>query len=295
LNVTIRRWTNGVGIGLIHIAALAAFIPGMTHWSSVAVAFVLLWVTGGLGINLCYHRVLTHRSVRLLKPVEYILATIGTLSLQGDPVRWVAIHRKHHAYADREGDPHGRDRGFLWSHMDWLYKPNDALENEEELVRYVPDMANDRYYRALPYLQWAAHFALAGLLFAFGGWSWIVWGIFVRLVVSYHVTWFVNSAAHSLGYRTYVTRDLSTNCWWVALLAWGEGWHNNHHAFPYSARHGLKWFEVDPTWWSVQALKFLRLADSIKLPPRAALQRKPVPVPIPVPVATTRQQPSRGY
>ena len=156
-------------------------------------------MTGGLGINLCYHRVLTHRSVRLLKPVEYILATIGTLSLQGDPVRWVAIHRKHHAFADREGDPHGRDRGFLWSHMDWLYKPNDALMNEEELVRYVPDMANDRFYKALPYLQWIAHFALAGLLFAFGGWSWIVWGIFVRLVVSYHVTWFVNSAAHSLG------------------------------------------------------------------------------------------------
>jgi stearoyl-CoA desaturase (delta-9 desaturase) len=98
----------------------------------------------------------------------------------------------------------------------------------------------------------------------------------VRLVVSYHITWLVNSAAHSVGYRTYATRDRSTNCWWVALLAWGEGWHNNHHAFPYSARHGLKWFEFDLTWLSVRMLKLLRLADAIKLPPRSALERKPV-------------------
>jgi fatty-acid desaturase len=276
LNVTFRRWSNGIGLGLIHLGALAAFLPGMTHWTSVVVAFVALWVTGGLGVTLCYHRVLTHRSLRLRKPVEYALAALGTLALQGDPIRWVAIHRKHHAHADREGDPHGRDRGFTWSHVDWIYKPNDALADESELVRFVPDLYADRFYRLLPYTQWIVHLGFAALLFAFGGWSWIVWGIFVRLVVSYHITWLVNSAAHSIGYRTYATRDRSTNCWWVALLAWGEGWHNNHHAFPYSARHGLKWFEFDLTWLSVRMLKLLHLADGIKLPPRSALERKPV-------------------
>ena len=111
--------------------------------------------------------------------------------------------------------------------------------------------------------------ALAGALFFFGGWAWVVWGVFVRLVFSYHSTWLVNSAAHMLGYRTYRTTDCSTNCWWVALLSFGEGWHNNHHAFPFSARHGLRWFEIDMTWWHVELLAFLRLADRIRIPSRA--------------------------
>jgi stearoyl-CoA desaturase (delta-9 desaturase) len=268
-----RRWANGLGISAIHAVALLAFLPGMTHWSSVIVAYVLLYLTGGLGVTLCYHRTLTHRGLRLVKPVEYALAAIGTLALQGDPIRWVAIHRKHHAHSDREGDPHGRDRGFLWAHVDWLYKPNDAMPEDEELLRFVPDLISDRFYRSLPYTQWIFHIGLAALLFAFGGWSWVIWGIFVRLVVSYHITWLVNSASHSVGYRTFRTRDLSTNCWWVALLAWGEGWHNNHHAFPYSARHGLRWFEMDLTWWSIKALRLFKLADQIRIPSAQALSR----------------------
>jgi stearoyl-CoA desaturase (delta-9 desaturase) len=133
-------------------------------------------------------------------------------------------------------------------------------------VRFAPDLCASRFYRALPYGQWPLHLGLAALLFVMGGWSWVVWGMFVRLVVSYHATWLVNSASHSIGYRTYRTTDLSTNCWWVALISWGEGWHNNHHAFPYSARHGLRWFEVDPTWWSVKLLRLLRLVDRVKIP-----------------------------
>lgn len=246
----------------------------MFHWSALVVVALLMYVSGGLGITLCYHRALTHRGLRLRKPLEYVLAIFGTLALQGDPIRWVATHRKHHAHSDMQGDPHGRNVGFRWAHVRWLYKQNDAMPTEEELRRYAPDLWAQRFYRGLRYVHGPLQLLLAGLLFAGGGWSWVIWGVFVRLVVSYHSTWLVNSAAHSLGYRTYRTQDLSTNCWWVALISWGEGWHNNHHAFPYSARHGLRWFEFDPTWWGVKVLALLTLADRIKVPPARALQQR---------------------
>jgi stearoyl-CoA desaturase (delta-9 desaturase) len=272
VNDHLRARINLVGLSAIHIGALAALLPSMFHWSALIVAALLMYVTGGLGITLCYHRTLTHRGLRLRKPLEYGLAILGTLALQGDPIRWVATHRKHHAHSDKQGDPHGRHVGFRWAHVRWLYKRNEAMPTQEELRRFAPDLYAQRFYRALQFLHGPLQLVLAGVLFAIGGWSWVIWGVFVRLVVSYHATWLVNSAAHSLGYRTYRTQDLSTNCWWVALISWGEGWHNNHHAFPYSARHGLRWFEVDPTWWSVRVLGFLRLADRIKVPPHWRLK-----------------------
>lgn len=271
-----RAQINAVGLGAIHIGAFAALLPSMWHWSALLVAALLMYVTGGLGITLCYHRALTHRGLRLRKPLEYVLAIFGTLALQGDPIRWVATHRKHHAHSDAQGDPHGRNVGFRWAHVRWLYRHNDAMPTEEELRRFAPDLFAQPFYRVLRYVHGPLQLLLAAVLFAAGGWSWVVWGVFVRLVVSYHATWLVNSAAHSSGYRTYRTRDLSTNCWWVALISWGEGWHNNHHAFPYSARHGLRWFEIDPTWWSVKLLAVLRLADRIKVPPAKVL-RQPTP------------------
>lgn len=273
MNDRIRAWINGVGLSAIHIGALGAFVPQMFSWSALAAAAALMYLTGALGVTLCYHRTLTHRGLRLRKPLEYALAVLGALALQGDPIRWVATHRKHHAHSDTQGDPHGRNRGFRWAHVRWLYEPNDAMPTDEELRRYAPDLYAQPFYRALQYLHGPLQLALAAGLFAVGGWPWVIWGIFVRLVVSYHATWLVNSAAHSLGYRSFRTGDLSTNCWWVALISWGEGWHNNHHAFPYSARHGLRWFEFDLTWWSVVVLSVLRLADRIKVPPPAALSR----------------------
>lgn len=270
----LRAWTNRVGLLGIHLGALAALLPVTFHWSGPIVAAALLYATGGLGVTLCYHRTLTHRGLRMRKPLEYALAILGTLALQGDPIRWVAIHRKHHAHADAEGDPHGRNVSFRWAHVRWLIEPNDALPESTDLVRFAPDLQRQKFYRSLRYLHVPLQVALAALLFALGGWTWVVWGIFVRLVVGYHATWLVNSAAHSLGYRTYATGDLSTNCWWVALLSWGEGWHNNHHAFPYSARHGLRWFEFDPTWWSIRFLALLRVADRVRLPAPTALRRK---------------------
>ncbi len=267
------RYATGLGLAGVHVGALAAFWPGFFHWQAVAAAAVLSYLTGVLGITLCYHRVLTHRSLRLRKPIEYLFAIFGTLALQGDPIRWVAVHRKHHAHADHEGDPHSIRRGFKWAHVDWLYRNNVALPSNEEIMRYAPDLYAQPFYRALAVLGTPLQLALALGLFALGGWSWIVWGIFVRLVFNYHATWFVNSAAHTLGYRTYRTGDCSTNCWWVALISFGEGWHNNHHAFPFSARHGLRWFEIDMTWWHVKALAFLRLADHIRIPSELMKQR----------------------
>ncbi|HEY1656387.1 MAG TPA: fatty acid desaturase [Candidatus Tumulicola sp.] len=264
---------NGPGLIVVHLGALAALIPAFFTWHALVAAAVVSYFTGALGITLCYHRTLTHRSLRLRKPLEYFLAVCGTLALQGDPIRWVAVHRKHHAHADREGDPHSIHLGFKWAHVDWIYRYNADYPTDEEVLRYAPDLCADPFYRALRWLSLPLQIALAGLLFALGGWAFVVWGIFVRLVVSYHSTWLVNSAAHMLGYRTYSTADRSTNCWWVALMSFGEGWHNNHHAFPFSARHGLRWFEIDMTWWHVRVLAFLRLADRIKIPSKLMQQR----------------------
>jgi stearoyl-CoA desaturase (delta-9 desaturase) len=262
----LSRLGTGMGLTLIHVGALAAFVPALFHMSDLILVAIVSYATGALGVTLCYHRVLTHRSFRLRKPLEYLFATFGTLALQGDPIRWVAVHRKHHAHADHDGDPHDIRLGFGWAHVEWLYRHNVALPSEEEIARYAPDLYADRYYRALQYLAGPLQIALAVAFFLIGGWSWVVWGVFVRLVVSYHSTWLVNSAAHMLGYRTFRTTDRSTNCWWVAVLSFGEGWHNNHHAFPFSARHGLRWFEIDMTWWHVKLLAFLRLADRIRIP-----------------------------
>ena len=270
---TLRAVSNRFGLGFIHVGALAVFLPTMWHWQAAVAGAIVLYLTGALGVTLCYHRTLTHRSLKLVKPLEYLFAIFGTLALQGDPIRWVATHRKHHAHADGEGDPHGIDRGFRWAHIRWLYKPNDAIPTTEELHKYAPDLWKDPFYRALRTIHGPMQLLLGVGLFLLGGWAFVVWGIFVRLVVSYHSTWFVNSAAHSLGYRTYQTEDQSTNCWWVALLSYGEGWHNNHHAFPFSARHGLRWFEFDPTWWNVRVLKFLRLASQVKVPLTVSQQR----------------------
>ncbi|MGA2759320.1 MAG: fatty acid desaturase [Candidatus Cybelea sp.] len=270
-----RTYSRIKGFGLIgiHIGALAAFWPGFFSWSALAAAAVVSYATVALGISLCFHRILTHRSLRLLKPIEYLFAIFGTLALQADPIRWVSVHRKHHAHADHEGDPHSIADGFKWAHMDWIYRHNIALPSVEEMRHFAPDLYSEPFYRVLQYLNIPLQLALGLGLFALGGWSWVIWGIFVRLALSYHTTWLVNSAAHMLGYRSYQTPDQSTNCWWVALISWGEGWHNNHHAFPFSARHGLRWFELDLTWWHVRVLAFLRLADRVKVPTKAMQQR----------------------
>ncbi len=267
------KWPTAIGIVVIHVAALAAFVPALFHWSAVAAMVVLILLTSAIGISLCFHRTLTHRGLRLVRPLEYATALLGTLALQGGPITWIATHRQHHAATDRGGDPHGADRGFFWSHVSWLLMRNANVPSPAEQDRLAADLAADPFYRFLERNSVQLQIALGVLLFAGGGLSWVVWGIFVRLVLTYHATWLVNSASHMFGYRTYRTTDLSRNNWWVALVSWGEGWHNNHHAFQFSARHGLRWFEIDVIWWVIRILAFLRLAGEIKVPSVAMRRR----------------------
>jgi fatty-acid desaturase len=264
-----------MGLVFIHLAALAAFIPAVFSWSGVVVAAILYYVTAGIGICLGYHRLLTHRSFRVPKAVEYVIAFIGTLALQGGPIDWIATHRAHHAFSDTSRDPHDSNRGFWWSHIGWLCLRNPARLTPEDQRHYAADLVAVPYYRFLENHYIALQCVLGLTLLAFGGWSWVIWGVFVRLVATYHVTWLVNSAAHLSGYRTYRApgKDHSTNNWLVAFLAWGEGWHNNHHAFPASARHGMQWWEFDATWLTIRLLQRLRIASAVQLPGAQALSR----------------------
>lgn len=267
------EWLAGIGLAAIHLAAFAAFFPRFFEWSAVGVMLLLWYATGALGISIGFHRLLTHRSLRLPKPLEYTLALLGTLSLEGGPIQWIGTHRIHHAHTDKEGDPHDARRGLAWAHVEWLYRRNEARPTSAELQRYAPDLWDQPYYQFLQSAQLPLQVLLGLALFAMGGWPWVIWGVFVRLTLVYHITWLVNSAAHKYGYQSFVTKDKSTNCWWVGLLTWGEGWHNNHHAFPSSARHGLRWYEIDISFMTISLLRMLRLAKDIKLPTSAMLQR----------------------
>lgn len=265
-------WTPFLFITGVHIAALAGFFT--FSWPALFVCLFLHWVSGGLGITLTYHRLLTHKSFTVPKPVEYVLAVLATLACQGGPLSWVAAHRVHHARSDMEGDPHSPRQGFWWAHMTWCVTHNELLEKFEAFQRHAPDLAKDRFYYWLEKFHMLPTLLLAVGLYFWGGWSFVVWGIFVRLVLVYHCTWLVNSAAHVWGYQTYESRDDSRNLWWVALLSYGEGWHNNHHAFQHSARHGLAWWEFDTTYLTIRILEILGIAKAVKIPSQDLLVKK---------------------
>lgn len=265
-------WTPFLFITSVHILALAGFFT--FSWPALFLCLVLHWVSGGVGITLTYHRLLTHKSFTVPKPVEYALAVIATLACQGGPLSWVAAHRVHHTKSDLEGDPHSPRRGFFWAHMMWCVTRNDQLDGFECYAKHAPDLAKDRFYYWLEKLHMLPTAILAAGLYLWGGWSFVVWGIFVRLVLVYHSTWFVNSAAHVWGYKTYDSRDDSRNLWWVALVTYGEGWHNNHHAFQNSARHGLAWWEFDTTYLTIRVLELLGLAKAVKVPTQDLLRKK---------------------
>lgn len=247
---------------VIHIGALLAFLPGNFSWSAVGLALFLHWVTGGLGITLGWHRMLTHRSFQTPKWLEYFLVFCGTLAVEGGPIWWVGLHRHHHLYSDQAVDHHDSSKGFWWSHMQWMLHEVPA---EAEIDRFTKDIADDRFYQFLDKYFFPIQIVFAVLLYLIGGWPFVFWGVFVRLVFVYHTTWLVNSATHKFGYRTYETDERSTNCWWVALLTYGEGWHNNHHAYQYSARHGMEWWEFDMTWLTIRFLQAIGLAQKVKL------------------------------
>jgi fatty-acid desaturase len=261
---TMRRglnWIFAIALLVFHLGAAAALF--YFRWSALGV-FVAIWILAqNVGIAMGYHRLLTHRGYTTPKWLEYCIATCGTLALQGGPIYWVAVHRMHHKYTDKSGDPHSPRDGRWWSHMGWIM--NGTLRNETEaLKKYAPDLNREAYYRWLNKYHWLPLTVVGLSLFAFGGWSWILWGAFLPVTIGLHVTWMVNSVTHLWGTRRFSTIDDSRNNLCVALLTGGEGWHNNHHAFPVSARHGLAWYEVDVNYYGICLLKHLGLARHVK-------------------------------
>ncbi len=268
-------WVTTFFMVLFHAGALAALF--VFSWKALMLAVLLWWIAGSLGIGMGYHRLLTHRGYKTPKWVEYVLAVCGTLALEGGPLLWVATHRQHHQNTDREGDPHSPHDGGFWAHMGWVLTGQTMQANSAELLPYVPELRKDRFHVWISRWHWVPITLLAILLFAVGGWRYVLWGIFLRTVIGLHSTWLVNSATHMWGKQRFRTRDDSRNSLWVALLTFGEGWHNNHHAFPQSARHGLAWYELDPNWYGIWILRILRLAWDVKAQNLASSKLIPKP------------------
>jgi stearoyl-CoA desaturase (delta-9 desaturase) len=248
---------------LFHIGAVAAF--WFVSWTNVMVALALHWMAVGFGISLGYHRLHTHRGFKTSKAFEYFLAICGTLTLEGGPIFWVATHRQHHQLSDHEGDPHSPRDGGFWAHMGWILFGAAHHNNTTLMAKYAPDLGTDPFYRWLNTWHWVPLTVLGLTLLAVGGWGMVFWGIALRVVFGLHATWLVNSATHMWGSRRFETRDDSRNSWWVALLTFGEGWHNNHHAHPVSARHGLAWYEFDMSWITLKLLNAVGVVRDLKV------------------------------
>ena len=257
------NWTNSIAFSLFHVGAIAALF--FFSWRALAVALILHWLCGGVGICLGYHRLLTHRSYQVPLWLEYCFAVCGALTLEGGPIFWVATHRIHHQKSDQPGDPHSPREGGWWSHMGWLLVGDNKHHEGSKMAKYAPDLARNRFYLWLNDYHWVPLVLLAAGLYALGGLPFLLWGAVLRVVVGLHVTWLVNSATHMWGSRRFATRDDSRNNWFVALLTSGEGWHNNHHAHPTSARHGLAWYEFDLTWIQIRTLQLLGIARSVRV------------------------------
>ncbi len=270
-------WTVILGIGSLHLVALAA--PWTFTWSGLGLTVLFWWLTAGIGITLCYHRLLTHRSFACPKWFEYLITMVACCAWQGRPTQWVGTHRAHHKHSDTEHDPHTPDHGFTWSHIFWtLFKEPDGMKADD----FVTDLKKDKGLAIIEKFwvvpQIVVSLAMVGIGYAIGyanggvaggqalALSWFIWGVAVRTVLVWHVTWFVNSATHTWGYRNFTTKEHSTNLWWVALLSFGEGWHNNHHAQQRSAAHGMRWYEFDVTYLTIKLLQRVGLAWNVVEP-----------------------------
>ncbi len=257
------NWLNVTVLVLLHLGAIAALF--FFNWKALAAAVILYWVGMSLGVSMGYHRLHTHRSYKLPRLLEYFFAVCGSLTLEGGPIFWVATHRIHHQKSDQHGDPHSPRDGAWWAHIGWLLFGEAKHNNTRLMAKYAPDLAKDPFYVWLNNYHWVPLVVLGGILYAIGGLPMFLWGGCLRIVVGLHATWLVNSATHMWGKRRFATRDDSRNNWWVALLTSGEGWHNNHHAHPTSARHGLAWYELDFSWIQITLLKWFGLAKSVKV------------------------------
>ena len=256
------NWITVIAMTAFHIGAVAAFF--YIDLGAILAATIMWFVAGSLGIGMAYHRLLTHRGYKTSKWMEYFLTVCGTLALEGGPIFWVATHRIHHQHSDHEGDPHTPREGTVWAHMGWIFMGKAMHHDTDVLRRYVPDLSKDPVHVWLTKWHWVPQVIVGLAFFAFGGIPYVLWAVFFRTTYGLHATWLVNSATHLWGSRRFKTKDDSRNSWWVALLTFGEGWHNNHHAHPVSARHGLAWYELDINYINISILRALGLVWDVK-------------------------------
>ncbi len=258
----------GLPFVLVHLGVLAVPFVG---WSWAAVCgTTILYVTRMLGITVFYHRGFAHRAFKMTRPVQLAGAILGAAAGQRGPLWWVATHRLHHRFTDRLGDPHSPVvDGFLGSHMGWLFRPPATPPGKvADLGRFPELRFVDRYHHVAPTLTALAALGAGAALGAVdpglhtSGPQMLVWGFFVSTTLLYHATFSVNSVAHRFGRRRFATNDDSRNNGLVAILTLGEGWHNNHHRFPASARQGIGRFELDPSWWLIRTLTALHVVAS---------------------------------
>ncbi|MAT15002.1 MAG: delta-9 desaturase [Planctomyces sp.] len=278
-------WPVFFWMAAMHIGFLAA--PFFFTWQAGVTALVVHFLCSSCGICIGFHRYLAHRSFQLKKPGEYFVMICAVLAGQGSPLRWAATHRLHHQRSDKEGDPHSPRDGVWWSHLTWLFIKQSPRDIARLYKKYIPDLTKrpvmqfcERTYGLLLFLSAPVIFSigfLVGSLNGDGGMTqgiaFLLWALCFRIVVSYHSTWAVNSATHIWGYVSYKTTDDSKNNWWVALMTYGEGWHNNHHAHPRLARAGHRWWEVDISFWVIRLMQYMGLATNVvdKIPDHGAV------------------------
>lgn len=255
------NWHTIFFVAVFHAMAIWALFA--FSWTNLAVTLAIWWVASSWGVGIGFHRLLTHKGFKAPKWLEYFMSVCGTMALQSGPLTWVTTHRIHHAFTETDKDPHSPRQGGYWAHIGWIFKGTAQHQSEATMKRYTPDMTRDKFHLVLNKYYWVTIIGVAIALFAIGGWSMVLWGVFLRVAVSWHFTWLVNSATHLWGYRRFDTRDDSRNNALVAAVTFGEGWHNNHHAHPRSAKHGLTWKEFDVNWVQLRILEKLGIISEL--------------------------------
>jgi stearoyl-CoA desaturase (delta-9 desaturase) len=250
------------------IYAICSLWERAVNWLDLAL-LLSFYILTALGVTIGFHRMLTHRSFRPHPIVKFILLVLGSMALEGPALEWAATHVKHHAQSDREGDPHSPVEGFFHAHIGWMFKDSMADPNV-----YCKNLVKDPtvVFVSRTFFLWTALSLL--IPFALGGWTGLLWGGLVRIFLTHHVTWSVNSICHTFGKRDFETPDRSHNEWIIGLLALGEGWHNNHHAFPRSAFHGLHWWQFDLSGYVIRALERAGLVHDVYRIPADMLARR---------------------
>jgi len=259
-SLTIKKIVMIVVVVLPFLAtlfAIALLWQRAVNWTDIEL-LIAFNVIAGLGITIGFHRMLTHRSFQPHPVVKFIFLAFGSMAVEGPALQWAATHIKHHAHSDREGDPHSPVEGFWHAHLGWMFNINDADPNV-----YCRNLVRDPMviFMSSTFILWVI-LSLA-IPFAIGGWTGLLWGGLVRIFFTHHITWSVNSVCHTFGKREFETRDRSRNEWVVGLLGFGEGWHNNHHAFPRSAFHGLHWWQFDLSGYVIWTLERVGLVRDV--------------------------------